>query len=198
MAHHIEPALLRGEVFDEGDNEVLGTWDSLDGIDGPLERLADHAGIDLDQAARAMDWMREQEQESVFEVAGEMVGKMFDAIIPRQGQKSDAIKLSSVGMRTIAARVLMNRDGTETLTEWASRAGCSKQLLSWHLKQIEDSTRLHWLGGKRTETRATYAESARARWAALTPEERKARRAGYKADTPPDSSPVDQNLTLND
>jgi hypothetical protein len=178
MAHHIEPALLPGEVFNEGDNEVLGAWDSLDGLDGPVERLADHAGINLAQAAKALEWMRGEEQESVFEVAGEMVGKLFDALIPRQSQKSDSIKLTAAGMRLIAARVLMNRDGTETLTEWAARAKCSKQLLSWHLKQIENSTSLHWIGSKRSETREVYAQAARASWAELSKEQRSARRRG--------------------
>jgi len=183
MARHIEPALLAGEVFNEGDSEVLGEWDNLDGIDTPLERLADAAGIGLEQSAKALEWMRQEEREAVFETAAELVGKMFDALIPRQSQKSDSIKLTAAGMRLIAARVLMNRDGTETLTEWASRAKCSKQLLSWHLKCLEDSTALHWLGGKRAEARAIYSDATRARWAALTPEERKARRAGKAATT---------------
>lgn len=184
MAQRIEPGLLAGGYgFEEELGQVPTYEDDLD-FDTPIQRLADHAGINLEQSSRALDWFRAEEKESVFEAAAEMVGKLFDSLIPRKNRKSDAVKLSSVGMRLIAARVLMNRDGSQSLTEWASRAKCSKQLLCWHLKQIEDSTNLHWLGGKRFETRAIYSESARARWAALTPEERKVRRRGAQSATP--------------
>jgi len=178
MARHIEPALLRGEVFNEGDSEVLGAWDNLD-FDTPQQRLADHAGIQLDQAARALTWFAGEEREAVFEAAAEMLGRMFDTLIPHK-QNSEALKAETCGLRLVAARVLLNRSGGDTLTAWAARLGCSKQLLSWHIKQIEDSVGLHWLGGKRQETRETFAESARSRWAALTPEQRRERRAGYK------------------
>lgn len=195
---NIEPALCRGEVFKENDNQVLGAWDNLDGIDTPLERLADHAGISLEQSAAALDWMRSEDRESVFEAAAELVGKMFDALIPRRNPKSNFIKVSSAGLRLIAARVMLNRDGSQSLTQWAARARVSKQLLSAHLKVLERKTELHWLGGKRAECSATYAESARSRWAALSPEERKARRAGKAAQVEPAAPSDDQNLTGGD
>jgi hypothetical protein len=188
MAHHIEPALLPGYLVHEADGEeTLGIWDDNTQGDTPQQRLADHAGIRLDQAARALTWFNGEEREAVFEAAAEMLGRLFDTLIPHK-QNTETLKPETCGLRLIAARVLLNRSGGDTLTAWAARLGCSKQLLSWHIKQIEDSVGLHWLGGKRQETRETFAESARARWAALTPEERKARRAGKKAatqDAPP-------------
>jgi hypothetical protein len=86
---------------------------------------------------------------------------------------------------------MLNRDGTTTLSDWAQKVGASKQLLSWHLKSLEDSTSLHWIGGKRFEARAVYSQATRERWAALTPEERIARRAGKKA--APQATPMLEN-----
>jgi DNA-binding MarR family transcriptional regulator len=187
---HIEPALVRGELYrDFEGNDILGAKDDFEGIDTPVERLADHAGIDLAQAALALDFARRECREDVFETAAELVGKLFAEILP-SNKRSDKIRLDVVGIRTLAIRILCNRGGTETLTEWAERADISKQLLSHHLKSIEDSAGLHWLGGKRFEARAIYSESARQRWAALSPEERKARRAGKKNATAQDATPA--------
>jgi hypothetical protein len=91
------------------------------------------------------------------------------------------MKLETLGLRLLAAKILLNRSGSTSLTEWASRVECSKQLLSWHLKQLEDSTDLHWLGGKKYETRATYSKATKARWAKLSPAERIARHHGKQA-----------------
>jgi hypothetical protein len=93
MAPHIEPALLAGELVFDDNGETLGQWDDHTGIDTPLERLADHAGIDLEQSAAALDWMRQQQREDVFEEAAELVGKMFDALIPRRPKSENLPKL---------------------------------------------------------------------------------------------------------
>lgn len=183
MARHIEPALMPGDTFNDQSGEVLGAWDNHD-FDTPLERLADHAGISQDQAALALAWMRNEQAESVIENAAEMLGRLFEKLVPHDSRTSK-LSLSTCGMRLIAARILMNRDGTITLTEWASRAGISKQILSWHIGQLESVVGLHWLAGKKAETTEVYAESARARWAALSPEQRRARRAGKKAANSP-------------
>lgn len=179
MARHIEPALMPGDTFNDQSGEVLGAWDNHD-FDTPLERLADHAGISQDQAALALAWMRNEQAESVLECAAEMLGRLFDKLIPRS-----KISIPFCGLRLLAARILMNRTGTDTLTEWAARAGCSKQILSWHISQLESVAHLHWLGGKKSETTEVYAAATRARWAALTPEERRQRRAGKKAANSP-------------
>ena len=193
MGAHIEPALLAGELVFDDNGETLGQWDDHTGIDTPLERLADHAGIDLEQSAAALAWMRQQQREDVFEEAAELVGKMFDALIPRRPKSENLPKLETLGLKLLAARIMLNRDGTTTLSDWAQKVGVSKQLLSWHLKSLEDSTQLHWIGGKRFEARAVYSQATRERWAALTPEERKARRAGKQA--APQATPV-ANLTI--
>lgn len=191
MAHHIEPALLPGYLVHEADGEeTLGIWDDHTQGDTPQQRLADHAGIRLDQAARALTWFNGEEREAVFEAAAEMLGRLFDRLIPYK-VNTENLKLETCGLRLIAARVLLNRDGSETLTHWAERAGCSKQILSWHIKTLEAGIGVHWLGGKRFEARAVYAENARARWAALSPEQRRQRRAGYKHATQ-DATPAAQ------
>jgi hypothetical protein len=194
---HIEASLVRGTLHHDSEGrEYLADCDDHSGLDSPVEMLADHAGINLEQAALALDFARRECREDVFEAAAELVGRLFAEILP-SNKRSDKIRLDVVGIRTLAIRVLCNRGGTETLTEWAERADISKQLLSHHLKTIEDSAGLHWLGGKRFEARAIYSESARQRWAALTPEERKARRAGKK-NAPPEADTQDEHLTLCD
>jgi hypothetical protein len=188
MGHHIEPALLPGHLVHEiTGEETIGVYDDHTAADTPIQRLADHAGINIKQAEAVMGWFQLEEKDAVIEAAAEMLGRLFDRLIPYKAN-TENLKLETCGLRLIAARVLLNRDGNETLTGWAERAGCSKQILSWHIKCLEDSVGLHWLGGKRFEARAAYAESARARWAALTPEERRQRRAGYK--------PAAQDATL--
>lgn len=186
MGHRIEPGLLPGELVRENNGETLGQWDDHAGIDTPLERLADHAGIDLEQAAAALEWFRAEEREAVLESAAELLGKLFAQLVPQ----SERLKLETLGLRFIAAKVMLNRAGTTTLTEWAELAGCSKQILSWHIKQLESVTSLHWLGGKRFETRAVYSKATRERWAALTPEERRKRRAGKAAQSAPPAAQI--------
>lgn len=185
MAHHIEPALLTGETFNDESGEVLGAWDNHDNLDTPIQRLADHAGIRLDQAEAALEWMKSEDRISEFEIAGAILGRLFGLIIPAEGR----IRLDLIGQKFVAVHFLLNRNGTATLTGIAERSGVSKQLLDHHLNTLGRKLGFHGVGQKLESTREAYAEAQRAVWARLTPEERKARRAGKKA--MPDSSPVD-------
>jgi hypothetical protein len=194
---HIEPALVRGELYrDFEGNDILGAKDDFEGIDTPVERLADHCGIDLDQAALALDFARRECREDALETAAELIGKILAELLP-SNKRSDKIRLDVVGIRALSLRIILNRDGTTSLTQWAERADTSKQLLSWHIKQLEALVGVHWLAGKRPETSAIYSEATRQRWAALTPEERKARRKGKKNATPtPTETHDDQRSNL--
>ena len=117
------------------------------------------------------------EQESPIDLAADMLAKILASIVPAEGK----IDLALVGQKFVALHFLMNRNGTATLTAIASRAGVSKQLLDHHVHKIGDKLGFHGANQKRAECRAVYAESARERWAALTPEQRRARRRGKAA-----------------
>jgi hypothetical protein len=72
----------------------------------------------------------------------------------------------------------------------------SKQLLDFHTRRLEDALGFHGIGQKRESARAIYSESARQRWAALTPEQRVARRHGARGIVGTQKATNDdQNLT---
>ena len=180
MAHQIEPALLPGHLVHEiTGEETIGIFDDHAQGDTPIQRLADHAGIDLKQAQAVMAWFRLEEKDAVIEAAAEMLGRLFGLIIPPEGR----IRLDLIGQKFVAMHFLMNRSGTATLTGIAERSGVSKQLLDHHVNALGRKFGFHGVGQKREGTREAYAEAQREIWARLTPEERKARRAGKAAAT---------------
>jgi hypothetical protein len=141
-------------------------------------------GITIDEQDRQVpfyapnfDFEEPPEQETPLEIAADMLAKLLAEIVPAQGP----INLSLIGQKILAVTFLMNRNGTATLTAIAGRAGVSKQLLDHHVNKIGDKLGFHGANQKRAECRAVYAESARERWAALTPEQRRARRRGKAA-----------------
>lgn len=148
-------------------------------IDGEAEHLADHAGITPRQAEAALEWMRGRELEEIRRAAGDVVGRLFAEIVPATGK----IEPRVVGLRFLASSFLLNRTG-ETLTHLAERCGVSKQLADYHALWVGDRIGFHGFAQKRTEARASYAAAQRQSWSRLTPEERKARRAGKKPNTP--------------
>ena len=117
------------------------------------------------------------EQESPIDLAADMLAKITAEIIPAEGP----IHLELIGAKFVALHFLLNRNGTATMTGIAERAGISKQLLSHHANRLGEKLRFHGQNQKRAECRATYAQAARERWAALTPEQRIARRHGKQA-----------------
>lgn len=178
MAHHIEPALLPGHLVHEiTGEETIGIYDDHTQGDTPIQRLADHAGINIEQAEAALQWMKSEDRISEFEIAGAILGRLFGLIIPPEGR----LRLDLIGQKFLAVHFLLNRNGTATMTGIAERAGVSKQLLDHHLNTLGRKLGFHGVGQKLESTRETYAEAQRAVWAKLTPEERKARRAGKKA-----------------
>lgn len=188
MGHHIEPALLPGLlVYEITGEETIGIYDDHTTADTPLERLADHAGINIKQAEAVMAWMKSEGRISEFEIAGAILGRLFGLIIPPKGN----IRLDLIGQKFVAMHFLMNRSGTATLTGIAERAGVSKQLLDHHVNALGRKFGFHGVGQKREGAREAYASVQREVWARLSPEERKARRAGKAAQ----SSNNDQNLT---
>jgi hypothetical protein len=98
--------------------------------------------------------------------------------VPRKGK----IDLSLVGLRFLGLFWLLNSSG-ESLTDLAKRAQVSKQLLDWHANKLGRELNFHGWQQKASTTRAAYSEGTRQRWAELTPEERRQRRAG-KGKTP--------------
>lgn len=159
--------------FDEDGNSVEVT--SPADIDTEAAILADHAQISLRAAELALEWMRQRDEEETFRAAGDIFAKLVSEIVG----SSSKISVSVVGMRFLATSFLLNRVG-ESLTSLAKRAKVSKQLLSHHAIHVADRLQFHGFSQKRTEARAVYSIAARERWAALTPEERKARRRGER------------------
>ena len=120
---------------------------------------------------------RHERGDEVKEVAADRLAKFFSHLLPKP--PAVKINLRILGLRVLGARYLLNRDGM-TLTELAKRAEVSKQLLDHHVRMVETELYFHGWTQKCTASRAVYSEATKARWAALTPEERKARRAGNK------------------
>jgi hypothetical protein len=121
--------------------------------------------------------IEEDTDETPLEIAADMLAKILASIVPVEGK----IDLALVGQKIVAVYFLMNRNGGATLTATAGRAGVSKQLLDHHVNKLGRELNFHGQNQKRAECRATYSQAARERWAALTPEQRRARRRGKAA-----------------
>jgi hypothetical protein len=128
-------------------------------------------------------------EETPLALAADMLAALFAEIIPKSGN----IRLDLVGQKFVAMHYLLNRNGTSTLTSIAERSGVSKQLFDHHVQALGDRFGFHGQGQKCESSRTIFSEATKARWAALTPEERIARRAGKKA--VPQATPV-ANLTI--
>ena len=148
--------------------------------DADADWLMDFANLSKRQADDVLLWFemrRHEKGDEIKESAADRLAKFFAHLLP----KAPAIKinLKILGLRVLGARYLLNRDGM-TLTELAKRAEVSKQLLDHHVRMVETELDFHGWGQKSIASREAYSEATKARWAALTPEERKARRAGNK------------------
>ena len=148
-------------------------------IDTDADHLAEAANITTEQAEAALVWLGKHYEQEIRHAAGDILARLINTIVPAKGR----ISLQVVALRFIACTFLLNRIGNESLTTLAGRCGVSKQLLDFHAITIADRLGFHGFCQKRSEARAAYAAAQRESWSKLTPEERKARRAG-KAATP--------------
>jgi len=127
-------------------------------------------------------------EEMPIDRAADMLAKVTAEIIPAEGP----IHLELVGQKFVALHFLLNRNGGATMTGIAERAGISKQLLSHHANRLGEKLRFHGQNQKSIKCRAIFSEATKARWAALSPEQRIARRHGKKA-TAPQATPMLEN-----
>ena len=153
--------------------------DMADEIDLPEEILAEELGLNLTQAKRLMAWLCKRGTESKRQDNADELSRAFAVNIPRAGK----INAEHVGLQFVALYWLLNQTG-ESLTSLASRVGVSKQLLDWHAKKQSHRNNFRGVQQKRASASRVYSESAKARFAAMTPEQRRQHRAG-KGKTPP-------------
>jgi hypothetical protein len=147
-------------------------------IDTPEEILADELGTTPKVVRAMLAWLREHQSAGKTQEQADTLAKAFAIAVPRKGK----IDLSLVGLRFLGLFWLLNSSG-ESVTDLAKRAHVSKQLLDWHANKLGRALNFHGWQQKAKATRATYSEGTRQRWAELTPEERRQRRAG-KGKTP--------------
>jgi hypothetical protein len=152
-------------------------------IDTPEEILADELGTTPKIVRSMLAWLREHQIAGKTQEQADTLARAFAIAIPkkREGRK-DKIDLTLVGLRFLALYWLLNSSG-ESVTELAERAKVSKQLLDWHANKLGRALNFHGWQQKAKAARAAYSEGTRQRWAELTPEERRQRRAG-KGKTP--------------
>ena len=149
--------------------------------DDDTDWLMDFAGLSHKQAADVMLWLEMRRHEKGDEIeasAADRLAKFFALLLP----KPPAVKINPqiLGLRVLGVFYLLNRNGNTTLTTLASRAGVSKQVLDHHARRVESELNFHGWGQKSIASRASYSNHAKERWAALSPEQRKARRHGQK------------------
>ncbi|MCX6974054.1 MAG: hypothetical protein NTZ94_07075 [Verrucomicrobia bacterium] len=173
-----------GVAFEDGRQVAIGLPEEA--TDADVDRLRDFAGLTKKQADDVLLWnqmRRDQGSDEIKEVAADRLAKFFAHLLP----KPPAVKINPqlLGLRVLGASYLLNRNGNLTMTELASRAGVSKQLLDHHVRKVEGELDFHGWGQKSIASREAYSEAAKARWALLSPEERKARRAGNKQSPTP-------------
>jgi hypothetical protein len=148
--------------------------------DDDTDWLMDFANLSRKQADDVLlciEMRRHEKGDEIKESAADRLAKFFSHLLPKP--PAVKINLQILGLRVLGARYLLNRDGV-TLTELASRAGVSKQLLDHHARKVETELNFHGWGQKSVAARGIYSEACRARWTALTPKERIARRRGNK------------------
>lgn len=172
----IDIALVSGGAGYEG-------ADCVPTMAAPIPEGTDHdqlreLGLSAKQAAAVEAWISRRDADRVNALAADRLARFFTILLPPTTMHK--INLSLLGVRALAGLFLMNRNDNITLTALAERAKMSKQLLDHHVRRIGDAMSFHGFGLKKESTRAVYSEAAKARWASLTPTERRARRHGQK------------------
>jgi hypothetical protein len=142
-------------------------------IDTPEEILADELGTTPKVVRAMLAWLREHQSAGKTQEQADTLARAFAIAVPRKGK----INLSLVGLRFLGLFWLLNSSG-ESLTDLAKRAQVSKQLLDWHANKLGRALNFHGYQQKAAASRKNYADAAKARWSALSPDERRQRRAG--------------------
>lgn len=188
----IDLALVSGGVGYEDDHRVPTTTPDFEPTAHDQLR---ELGLSAAKADAVLAWIDRRNADEVNALAADRLARFFALLLPSTTMHK--INLSLLGVRALAGLFLMNRTGS-TLTALAERAGMSKQLLDFHVRRLGDAMHFHGFGLKKESTRAVYSEAAKARWAALTPEERLARRHGQKGIVGTQhATNDDQNLTVS-
>jgi hypothetical protein len=151
-------------------HELIDTLDT-DQFDKPEELLAEHANISIHQAQRALEWMRAQGEQQHDSDTSDAILRVLTLLMPINNTLNGFL----IGCRAVALKWLLRPEG-ESMTAIAGRLGISKQLLSHHIREMEDTTGLHAAPQKAPQTREIYAEAARMRWKDLDAQQRRARR----------------------
>ena len=179
----IDLALVSGGVGYEDDHRVPTITPDFEPT--AYDQLRE-LGLSAKKADAVLAWIDRRNADEVNALAADRLARFFALLLPSTTMHK--INLSLLGVRALAGLFLMNRTGS-TLTALAERAGMSKQLLDFHVRRLGDAMHFHGFGLKKESTRAVYSEAAKARWAALTPEERLARRHGVKGIVGTQSAP---------
>jgi hypothetical protein len=142
-------------------------------IDTPEEILAEEVGTTPQVVRQMLAWLREQRQDATTKIESDTLARAFAVAVPKTGKLNTEL----IGTRFLALYWLLNSSG-ESLTKLAQRAEISKQLLDWHANKLGRALNFHGYQQKAAASRKNYADAARARWSALSPDERRQRRAG--------------------
>lgn len=148
-------------------------------MDTTADTLAEETGISADAAVLAIEWFARRQRSEDISIAAALLAK-FVALIWVSRVPGGKFDLAVLGLRVVALGWLLGRSG-ETLTHLAARCSCSKQRLDVHVNRLARELQFHGIAQKRASSSGTFSEAARASWAKLTPEERRARRRGKSA-----------------
>lgn len=173
------------------------TPDMASEIDSEEEILAEEIGVTPAIAARMLEWVRAHRKDEKMRGDADMLAKVFSTAIPPK--KTVSVQL--VGLRFLALYWLLNSSG-ESLTALAARSKLtlkrpgsgnivSKQILDYHANHLGALLNFHGYQQKAKGSSAAYSQAQRSIYAALTPEERRARRAG--AGNKPKPKPINKN-----
>jgi hypothetical protein len=161
--------------------------------DDDADWLRDFADLTKKQAEDVLLWFEMRRHEKAGEIeasAADRLAKFFAHLLPKP--PAYRINPQLLGLRVLGASYLLNRNGNVTMTELAKRAGVSKQVLDHHVRMIETELNFHGWTQKSVAARGIYSEACRARWALLSPEERKIRRAGKNLPAAQGATPAAQ------
>ena len=187
--------LVAGKSGYDDDKRRVPTLDADIPVGTDHDQLRD-IGLSAKQAESVLRWISCRNSDEVNRLAADRLARFFALLMPPTTMHK--INLHLLGIRSLAGLFLTNRDGSTKLTDLAQRAGMSKQLLAFHARKIADAMNFHGIAQKRESARANYSAAARARWGALTPEQRRARRHGQKGIVgTQQATSNDQNLTIS-
>lgn len=168
-------------------------------IDTEEEILAEEIGVTPALAAQMLDWVRRNKREDDLRNEADMLAKVFSTAIP---PKKKTVSVQLIGLRFLALYWLLNSTG-ESLTELASRSKLSvkrpsqstrvsKQILDYHANELGSLLNFHGYQQKAKGSSNAYSQAQRSIYANLTPEQRRARRAGKGNKPKPKPQPINK------